>query len=249
MRNTLLSWRGLLAAACFTGLAACSWLDGPPPASTEIESVGILALQGQQPAAQRKLERWAQAGSAVAQREWGLVLAVRPGQEVQASTWLSKAAEGGDMQAQFQLAKALHEGQLGLTQDYAQAWKWFEAAANQGLGKASFMLARMAKYGQGVPLNLELSVQWLQKASQQRDAQAMYLLSNAYASGEGIARNVMLARYWLSMSAENDYNVAIQALAMELDGLGGRDSPFSERSRQLLKEAKDHRLMHWNTRQ
>jgi hypothetical protein len=49
------------------------------------------------------------------------------------------------------------------------------------------------------------------------------------------------------MSAEYDYKIAMQALALELDGLGGYDSPFSQRSRQLLKEANDHRLMRWNT--
>jgi TPR repeat protein len=163
--------------------------------------------------------------------------------------WLKKAAIAGDAPAQFELAKALHEGKMGLAQDLAQAWKWFELAAKQGDGKASFMLARMAAHGQGVPRDLELSVQWLQEGSHQRNAQAMYQLSAAYANGEGIPRNMMQARYWLNMSAEHDYNVAVQALAMELDGLGGQDSPFAERSRQLFKEARDHRLMRWNTHQ
>jgi hypothetical protein len=241
----------IMALGCALGcaLAACSWMDGPPPVPTEIESIGMLALHGQRLDAVRKLKHWADSGSAVAQRELGLFYASAPNGQAEAVKLLTKAAEGGDMQAQYHVGKALQEGKLGLKPDYPQAWKWLEASAKQGLGKASYLLARMAKYGQGVPLSLELSVHWLQEGSKQRDPQAMYLLSNAYASGEGISRNMMLARYWLTMSAESDYNVAIQALAMELDGLGGTESPFAQRSRQLFKEAKDHRLMRWNTLQ
>ncbi len=230
-------------------LGACQPQPRLHPTSAQIESVGILALQGKNQSAIEQLERWAYESLPVAQRELALAYASRADMHAQAVPWLQKAATAGDAQAQFELAKALHEGRLGLAQDFAQAWKWFELAAKQGVGKASFMLARMAAHGQGVPKDLELSVQWLQEGSRQRNAQAMYQLSVAYANGEGIPRNMMQARYWLNMSAEHDYNVAVQALAMELDGLGGQDSPFAERSRQLFKEARDHRLMRWNTHQ
>jgi hypothetical protein len=59
----------------------------------------------------------------------------------------------------------------------------------------------------------------------------------------------MQSRYWLTMSAEHDYAIAVQALAMQLDNLGGPNSPWTERSRHLFKEASDHRLMRWNTQQ
>ena len=234
----------LVALLALTPLA-----DGPLPTSAAIESVGILALQGQQRSAIAQLEQWATRGRPVAQRELGLFYASQQSTENHeiGAAWLRRAAELGDAAAQFTLADALLEGRLGLAQDRPQAWQWFERAAQQNDGRASFMLARMASHGQGVMQDETLATHWLQKASQQRNAQAMYQLSVAYASGQGIPQNLMQARYWLTMSAEHDYSIAVQALAMELDGLGGPDSPYAERSRQLFKEASDHRLMHWNT--
>lgn len=240
-----LSLAAVLGCACV--LLGCSPANTAPPTSAEIESVGILAFQGGKASALAQLKRWAQAGLPVAQRELGLTYSKRIETWQQATHWLQHASAAGDAEAQFTLGNAFLMGQLGLAVDQAQAWTWFERAAKQGDGKSSFMLARMASHGQGVPQDEELSVRWLQEASKQENAQAMYQLSVAYANGSGVPRNVMQARYWLNMSAEHDYSIAVQALAMELDGLGGNLSPFAERSRNLFKEAKDHRLMRWNT--
>jgi TPR repeat protein len=239
-----------VATALFVSLlVACSPSTDPPPSTAQIESVGMLAYQANKQSALDQLRRWAKDGQPVAQRELGLSYAKNVQSYADAVHWLGLASAAGDAQAQFNLAKALLKGQLGLAQDPVKAWKWFESASRQGEGKASFMLARMASHGQGVAKNEELAVHWLQEASRQRNPQAMYQLSVAYTSGNGIARNVMMGRYWLNMSAEYDYSIAVQALAMELDGLGGADSPYAERSRHLFKEASDHRLMRWNTQQ
>jgi TPR repeat protein len=72
-------------------------------------------------------------------------------------------------------------------------------------------------------------------------------LSVAYAQGDGLPRDKEKSRYWLTMSADYDYKIAMQALALELDGVGGQDSSASQRSKLLMKEASDHRLMNWNT--
>jgi hypothetical protein len=237
----------VLGGACI--LVACSLTESVPPTNAEIESVGILAIQGGKHSAVVQLTRWADAGLPVAQRELGLNFIQRAETWPQAVQLLTKSALAGDAEAQFVLANAFLAGQYGLAVDHLSAWTWLERAARQGDGKASFMLARMASHGQGVTADEVVSVQWLQEASKQKNAQAMYQLSVAYATGNGIHRNAMQARYWLNLSAEYDYSIAVQALALELDGLGGSQSPFAERSRNLLKEAKDHRLMRWNTHQ
>jgi TPR repeat protein len=234
----------ILCIAVF--LPSCVGSADVLPTRSQIESVGMLALQSRRQTAIDTLTRWAHSDFTVAQRELGLVHSQTPLSYSEAIFWLQKAATGGDAKGQFYLAKALYEGKLGLQQDFAQAWFWFEAAARQNDSNASFMLARMAKYGQGVSASPELAVFWLQESSRQGNPQAMFLLSNAYALGEGISPNAMQARRWLVKSADSDYGIAIQALAMELDGLGGQDTPFSKHSRDLFKEAKDHRLMRWN---
>ncbi len=225
-------------------LCACA----PVPTTAEIESAGIQALHAQLPSAIAALQKWANAGNAVAQRELGLAYAINPEQQAQALLWLERAAKNqhGDAEAQFQLAEANYKGRLGLTKNESQAWKWYELAANNAYGKASFMLARMAKYGQGVPQDLALSVKWLEKGSQQGNAQAMFLLSNAYASGEGVKQDQALARKWLEESAELEYPVAIQALAMELESGSKHVEKDPLKARHLIKEASDERLMRWN---
>ncbi len=234
----------LLVAAA---LGACT--GEVVPDNARIESVGMLALHGRQVSAITQLQAWAAAGRPVAQRELALALASIPDQSAQAGAWLEKAAVAGDTESRFQLAQALYQGSLGLKLDQAQAWSWYERAAKSGNAKASFMLARMAKYGEGVPRDLKLSATWLLQASKQGNAQAMFLLSNAYAAGEGVEQNPQLAREWLERSAEGDFPVAIQALAMSLEGGDRHGEPDPVRARHLIKEATDERSMRWNNYQ
>ena len=230
--------------AIFTTLAvsACA----PVPTTAEIESAGIQALHAQNPAAIRSLQKWADSGNPIAQRELGFAYAVQADKQSLALQWLEKAARGGDAEAQFQLAEAHYKSRLGLAQNYQQAWTWYEAAAHGNNAKASFMLARMAKYGQGVSKDLAASVKWLQLASTLGNAQAMFLLSNAYAAGEGLPKDAALARKWLEESAELEYPVAIQALAMELETGSQHTQKDTVKARHLIKEASDERLMRWN---
>jgi uncharacterized protein len=218
-----------------------------PVTSAEIESVGILAVQARQPQALAQLEAWAQSGLVVAQRELGLAEALNSDRWLQACQWLQKAADAGDREAQFELANAYLYAKLGLPKNDPQAWIYYEKAASQGDDKASFMLARMAGHGWGVTQSATLSAHWLTLSSHLGNPQAMYELSVAYAQGDGVPQDQAQARYWLEQSADHDYKIAMQALALELEAQGRQDARASERSKVLLKEASDHRLMHWNT--
>lgn len=232
---------------------ACTQVATTLPTSAQIESAGMLAQNTHQTAAIDQLKTWAKQGSPVAQRELALSYLNWPEHNKDARNWLLKAANGGDADAQFQLADALFKGASGFLPDHAQAWGWYEKAALQNNGKASFMLARMAKYGDGTTQNQQLSTHWLMASSQQGNAQAMFLLSNAYSAGDGIAKDEVKAREWLEKSAAGDYPVAIQALAMSLDGNdpknGEQNAANATRARHLIKEATDERLMHWNSYQ
>ena len=227
-------------------LSACSQHINQNPGTAEIETMGMRALQGQQSDAFTPLRQWAQQGNVTAQRELAYALSVNKDKQTEAAAWLKKAAEGGDSDAQFNYAEANYKSRLGLQQNFVEAWKWYQAASHQNNSKATFMLSRMTKYGEGVPRNLAQSVHWLQVASEQGNAQAMFLLSNAYADGEGIAKDATLARHWLELSAEGDFPTAIQALAMELEGKPDANDNEKQRARHLFKEANDERKMRWN---
>lgn len=238
-----------LAALIVTALIvlpSCSQKIAITPTIAEIESVGLTALHGQDTASVQQLLKWAEHGNSVAERELGLVYATVPQKQAEAAYWLEQGAKAGDNEAEFAFAEVLYKGRLSLKADPQRAWYWYELSANKGHAKASFMLARMAKYGEGVPKNLSLSVEWLQKASDQGSAQAMFLLSNAYASGEGVRADQIKSHEWLERAAEADYPVAIQALAMELDQGGRHHGDDALRSRHLIKEASDERLLRWN---
>ncbi|MFZ6753117.1 tetratricopeptide repeat protein [Undibacterium sp. Dicai25W] len=226
--------------------SACSPHIKQNPSSAEIESMGMTALHGQQSEAFVALKTWAQQGNVVAQRELAYALSVNKDKQNEAANWLKKAAEGGDSDAQFNYAEANYKSRLGLKQNYPEAWKWYEAASVKKNDKATFMLSRMSKYGEGVPKNIEQSAHWLQVASEQGNAQAMFLLSNAYADGDGVKKDPTLAHHWLELSAEGDFPAAIQTLAMELDGKPDAKEQDKQRARHLLKEANDERKMRWN---
>ena len=227
-------------------LCACSQQVSLPPNAADIESIGLQALHGKNREAIKTLKAWAQEGNVTAQRELAYALAVDSGHTTEAVAWLKKAAQGGNAEAQFNYAEANYKARWGVTQNYVEAWTWYLAASKQKNDKATFMLSRMSKYGEGVKPDLQQSVHWLQIASEQGNAQAMFLLSNAYADGDGIAKNPALAHEWLEKSADADFPVAIQALAMELEGKTNAQDNDKPRARHLLKEANDERKMRWN---
>jgi len=238
-----------MALLVLTVQTGCAKREEAPPTAAQIESVGMQALYAHQPEAIDRLTSWARQGMPIAQRELALAYSNWPQHESDAQSWLQKAANGGDNDAQFQLAEALFKGALGLRPDHAEAWKWYEAAAKSGNAKASFMLARMAKYGDGTTQDLATSTHWLMESSRNGNPQAMFLLSNAYAAGEGVEVDAVKAREWLEKSAAGDYPVAIQALALSLDTDNSNNPENATRARHLLKEANDERLMHWKNSQ
>ena len=211
-----------------------------------MESMGLRALHGQDKDAFHALRTWAKQGQPIAQRELAYALAADNQHWTEAASWLKKAAEGGDPEAQFNYAEANYKARLGLTKNNTEAWTWYQAASKQKNDKATFMLSRMCKYGEGVPQDLKQSVHWLQVASELGNAQAMFLLLNAYANGEGVDKNPTLAHEWLEKSAEGDFPVAIQALAIELEGKTDGHDKDQLRASHLLKEANDERKMRWN---
>ena len=235
--------RFLLPVMLSTG--ACAPVANHAPATAEIEATGMLAIQTQQSEAIAKLRQWANNGIVTAQCELGLALTTRHETQAEAALWLTRAAQAGDVTAQWTIAEAYYKAQLGLQQDYSLAWKWYMAAAAQKQPKASFMLARMSKYGEGTEKNLAQSIDWLRISSEQGNAQAMFLLSNAYEAGEGIEQNKKLSQYWLELAAAGDYPPAIQSLSMQLEDRNSQ-SHDPQRARHLIKEASDERLLRWN---
>ena len=80
--------------------------------------------------------------------------------------WLARAAEHGNLQAQYELGLALRDGR-GTIQDYAAARMWIQRAAEGGIGDAQFELGIMYRMGRGVLLDNLKAYAWLNVAAAQ----------------------------------------------------------------------------------
>ena len=64
----------------------------------------------------------------------------------------------------------------GVTQDYAEAVKWYRKAANQGNATAQNNLGWMYQYGLGVTQSKSEARKWYEKAAAQGDESAKQAL-------------------------------------------------------------------------
>lgn len=75
-------------------------------------------------------------------------------------------ASHGDPDSQFKLGEIYANGQ-GVTQDYAEAVKWYRQAVERRHVKAQFALGLMYYNGRGVEKDLETAKSWYRKAAAQ----------------------------------------------------------------------------------
>ena len=61
----------------------------------------------------------------------------------------------------------MYDEGLGVTEDDAEAVKWYRKAADQGHASAQYNLGLMYQYGKGVPENKSEALKWYRKAAAQ----------------------------------------------------------------------------------
>lgn len=103
-------------------------------------------------------------------------------------TALIKAAESGDIAAQFQLGTKYDFGQ-DIEQNDSQAVEWYRKAAEQGHAVAQCYLGMMYQSGQGVEQNDSKAVEWYRKAAEKGLAAAQCNLGVMYEKGLGVVQN------------------------------------------------------------
>ena len=81
-------------------------------------------------------------------------------------SWMRKAAERGDSEAQYELG-ALSEQGRGVGLDYGEAVRWYGYAAEQGHGQAQYSLGLLYELGRGVIQDYVHAYMWTNIAASQ----------------------------------------------------------------------------------
>lgn len=91
-------------------LIACQAQEDAIPSSNVIEAAAMQIGPSGQPAAERRLQEWADQGSPVAQRELALRYLSNPEKRREAKQLFERAASAGDAQAAVGLVGMAHDG-------------------------------------------------------------------------------------------------------------------------------------------
>ena len=93
--------------------------------------------------------------------------------------------------------------QDGVAQNYGEAFKWFQKAADNGIAYACAYLGQMYYKGTGVAQNYNEAFKWYQKAADNGGTGAYSWLGVMYYKGQGVAQNYNEAFKCFQKAADN----------------------------------------------
>ena len=131
--------------------------------------------------------------------------------DAEAAKWFGKAADLGNVSAQYRLGECYENGR-GVVKDDLLALQWYTQAAEKGDANAQFMLGIYNNIGKGIPINKEESYNWFVKAAEQGHVGAQYNIGRYYEEGICVSRNYAEAIKWYRKAAEKDYTLALYHL-------------------------------------
>ena len=111
-------------------------------------------------------------------------------------------AEGGHVEAQFQLG-GMYDSGRGVLQDDKTARKWYTLAAKQEHINAQFNLGVFYHNGRGVIQDYKTAMEWYTLAAEKGSATAQGNMGVMYALGHGVLQNYVYAHMWGNIAASN----------------------------------------------
>jgi uncharacterized protein len=192
--------------------ASAPWA-APVPALTAEETDALRNSAEQDGAAFERLKRLAEYGDQNAEFSMGTLFDPQFNLSTHIKTdantalgWYKKAADQGQVTAQYNLGDYLYTGRSGIAQNYPGAVFWLSKAAAQDYVSAELELGFCYEYGSGVTADPVRAVQLFWKAAQAGDAGAQNEIGRAYRRGYGgIAANPAEAFKWFEKSAAQGY--------------------------------------------
>ena len=145
-----------------------------------------------------------------------------------AAVWYKKAAEGGNVFAQNNLATMYVAGQ-GVEKNYGEAAKWLAKAAEKSDPYAIFNLASLYDKGEGVEKNPTKAAGYYRSAAELGHVPSQSRLGYMYANGIGVARNRVEAFVWLSLAAQHGIGTALVALESVVQAMSAEEKLEGQR--------------------
>jgi len=133
---------------------------------------------------------------------------------------LQQQADRGDAKAKYQLGWSYMTG-TGVTQNFAEAAKYYRQAAAQSSPDAEFALGYLYEQGKGVLRDYRHAVVYYTAAAGQGHLTAENNLGSMYEYGRGVHKNLRQAEHWYQMAAERG-DVTAQCNLASLYFRGGR---------------------------
>lgn len=128
-----------------------------------------------------------------------------------------RAAEQGDLEAQFNLACSYANGR-GVAQDDGQAMLWYRKAADRGHTGAQNNIGWMHDNGRGVAKDPDEAIRWYRKAADSGNAFAQNNLGIKYENGTGVKKDLVEAARWYRLAAAQGNAQAKESLT-RVEGL------------------------------
>jgi hypothetical protein len=136
-------------------------------------------------------------------------------------------AETGDAIAQAELGRMYEHGQ-GVPQDYAEAAKWHQKAAGQGLPSAEYRLAECYRHGRGVPQDYVEAAKWYRNAAEQGVASAQFNLGMCYYNAHGVPQDFDEGLKWYRKAADQGLALAQYNLGLRYGSGMGAPQDYAE---------------------
>ena len=210
-----------VALAVLIGLGGVYLMNRPSPESLFSEGMKQLELKDEKTAADLFLEA-ANRGNTQAQWQLGSMYKKGGGQlsknDQEATKWITKAAEGGQPEAQFLLG--LPHG-TETAETYREHIRWCRMAADQGNAEAQAQMSYYYSQDFGIEKNVFEAARWLRMAAKQGNARAQEDLAKHYDSGLGVPEDKVLAAIWYRKAAEQGQTCAQEALGRRYEDGNG----------------------------
>ena len=154
--------------------------------------------------------------------------------------WLTKAAEGGNRTAMFDLARMIKDGE-GTPKDPEKALYWMTKAAEADMPMAEMMLSEMYANGDGAPKDVVQSLTWTLKVADAPSAIPYWIDKAADIFFDGwdiLPKNYPRAfKLYQRAAAKDDPHAQARLGLMYMKGLGVEADPV--KAREYLSKAGD----------